>query len=401
MNVEQPKLGRRGTLFLLIILGAFPPLTMDLYLPALPQMAETFATSHAMINLTLGAYMVAFALGMLFWGPLSERTGRKPILFAALAIYIASSLLCALTTTDENLIAFRVVQGLAGGGITVVGTSIVKDMFDGREREKVMATVMSLVIIAPMIAPVLGAFLLKVASWHAMFVVLAMFACFAAVLVALYQETVVDKSTTAILRSWNRLGVVLKNPHFAYLLLLFSMVPMCLMAFLGIAAYVYIDDFGMSEQTFSFIFAFNAACAASGPSIYLRLSNFIPVQSVILACFVVVIISGITMLVVGGHSLWIFAALAATTTVCVIIVRVPGANLLLDQQTKDTGSAAALIQFSGTLMGAAAIQIVSANSDDLIRSYGILLVVIGTACATLWLIVRNRPFVADKVLQRQ
>ncbi|WP_417247707.1 multidrug effflux MFS transporter [Celeribacter sp.] len=401
MNVEQPRLGKRGTLFLLIILGAFPPLTMDLYLPALPKMADTFSTSHAMINMTLGAYMVTFALGMLFWGPLSEKTGRKPILFAALSIYIASSLLCALSNTVEALITFRVFQGLAGGGITVVGTSIVKDLFDGREREKVMATVMSLVVIAPMVAPVLGAFLLKVASWHALFVVLALFACFAAALVSLYHETVVEKSTTPLLKSWNRLGVVLKNPNFAYLLLLFSMVPMCLMSFLAIASYVYIDDFGMTEQAFSFIFAFNAACASFGPMIYLRVSRFIPVQTVILGCFSMIIIGGIVMLSVGSHSLWIFAATAAAVTLSVIIVRVPGANLLLDQQDKDTGSAAALIQFSGTMMGAAAVQIVSANSHDLIRNYGILLVIIGTTCATLWWIAKSRPFVTENLPARE
>ncbi|PZX14626.1 Bcr/CflA family efflux MFS transporter [Celeribacter halophilus] len=401
MNVEQPRLGRRGTLTLLIVLGAFPPLTMDLYLPALPHMADTFATSHAMINLTLGAYMVAFSVGMLFWGPLSERTGRKPILFTALAIYIISSLLCALSSSVEGLIAFRTVQGLSGGGVTVVGTSIVKDMFDGREREKVMATVMSLVIIAPMVAPVLGAFLLKVASWHAMFVVLALFACVAGGLVMLFRETVEEKSTAPILKSWNRLGVVLKNPHFAYLLLLFSLVPMCLTAFIGSAAYVYIDGFGMSEQTFSSIFAFNAVCAAVGPSLYLRLSRRIPVQTIILGCFLVVVVAGATMLSVGRLAPWIFAALAAMTTIAVIVVRVPGANLLLDQQTTDTGSAAALIQFSGTMMGAAAVQIVSANAHDLIRNYGLLLMIIGTSCATLWLIVRHRPFVTDVLPQNR
>lgn len=397
MNVEQPKLGKRGTLLLLIVLGAFPPLTMDLYLPALPQMAETFATSHAMVNLTLGAYMVAFAVGMLFWGPLSEKTGRKPILFTALAIYIASSLLCALAFSVESLIVFRILQGLAGGGVTVVGTSIVKDMFDGREREKIMATVMSLVIIAPMVAPVLGAFLLRVASWHVMFVVLALFACIAGGLVLQYQETVVDKSNAPILKSWSRLGVVLKNPRFAYLLVVFSLAPMCLLAFLGIAAYVYIDGFGMSEQAFSFIFAFNAVCAALGPALYLRLSCVIPVRSVILGCFAMIVLGGVAMLFFAGQSPWIFAAIAAITTISVIVLRVPGANLLLDQQTKDTGSAAALIQFSGTLMGAAGVQIVSASSHDLIRNYGLLLIVIGSICAMLWFIVQRRPFVANKL----
>ncbi len=89
------------------------------------------------------------------------------------------------------------------------------------------------------------------------------------------------------------------------------------------------------------------------------------------------------------------------TTIAVIVVRVPGANLLLDQQTKDTGSAAALIQCSGTMMGATAVQIVSANAHDLIRNYSLLLMIIGTICATLWLIVRHRPFVTDLLSQNR
>jgi DHA1 family bicyclomycin/chloramphenicol resistance-like MFS transporter len=198
-------------------------------------------------------------------------------------------------------------------------------------------------------------------------------------------------------RSWNRLGVVLKNPRFASLLFLFSLVPMCLLAFIGIAAYVYVDRFGLSEQAFSFVFAFNALCAMSGPTLYLRLSRIIPVRSIILGCFVVIFAAGGAMLIFAGQSPWLFAAFAAVTTVSVIILRVPGANLLLDQQAKDTGSAAALIQFSGTMMGATAVQLVSINSDDLIRNYGLLLVVIGGICAVLWLLVRSRPFVDDNL----
>ncbi len=372
---------------------------MDLYLPALPQMAETFSTSHGMVNLTLGAYMVTFALGMLFWGPLSERTGRKPTLFVALAIYIAASLLCALASSIDVLIAFRILQGFGGGGVTVVGTTIVKDLFEGRERERVMATVMSLVLIAPMVAPVLGAFLLKIASWKAMFFALAFFGCCVTLLVAFYRETLEEKSTGSLLNAWGRLVVVLKNPRFTSLLIIFSLVPMCLMSFIGIAAYVYIDDFGMSEQTFSFIFAANAAFATLGPVLYLRLSLVIPVRNIILGCFTVLILGGIAMLFVGSLSPWIFAALAAVLTIAVIIVRVPGANLLLEQQSRDTGSAAALIQFCGTIMGATGIQIVSANSHDLIRNYAILLIVIGTICTVLWTMVRHRSFVADKLFQ--
>ncbi len=399
MNVEQPVLGRKGTLFLLIVLGAFPPLTMDLYLPALPQMTDTFSTSHSRINLTLGAYMIAFAVGMLFWGPLSERTGRKPVLFAALTLYIVASLLCAASFDVEALIASRIIQGFAGGGVTVIGTSIVKDLFDGRERERVMATVMSLVLIAPMGAPILGAFLLKVASWHMMFVFLAIFGSCVLLFVTQYRETLAEKSTGPFLRSWNRLGVVLVNPRFAYLLVIFSLAPMSLMSFIGISSYVYVDGFGMSEQTYSFVFAFNAGCAMIGPTLYLRLTRVFPVQNVILACFAIIVLGGVAMLLWGGLSPIIFAAIAAVMTIAVIVVRVPGANLLLDQQQRDTGSAAALIQFSVTLMGAAGIQIVTLNAQNLVHNYGVLLVLVGTICAMLWLLVKNKPFVADKVSQ--
>lgn len=397
MKVEQPVLGKIGTMLLLIILEAFPPLTMDLYLPALPRMADIFDTSHAVVNLTLGAYMVAFAVGMLFWGPLSERTGRKPMLFATLAMYVTGSLLCAVAFNVEALIAFRVLQGFAGGGVTVVGTTIVKDLFDDREREKAMAVVMSMVIIAPMVAPVLGAFLLKVASWQVMFLVLAGFGCAAAVLVAMFRESLEEKATGPILKSWMRLGHVLMNPRFALLLLIFSLAPMCLLAFIGIAAYVYVDGFGLSEQAFSFIFAFNAACALIGPALYLRLSRVIPARRIILGCFTTMAVGGTAMLLFGSLSPWLFAALAAVSTIAVITLRVPGANLLLEQQSRDTGSAAALIQFSGTIMGATGVQIVSAGSHDLIANYGTLLVVIGVACAVMWTAVQHRSFVADKM----
>lgn len=399
IKTEQPILGRRGTILLLIILAAMPPLTMDLYLPALPHMAETFETSRGMVNMTLGAYMVAFASGMLFWGPLSERSGRRPILFTTLAIYIAGSLLCTLATSIHSLIAFRVLQGFAGGGVTVIGTTIVKDLFDGREREKVMATIMSLVLIAPMVAPVLGAFLLKIASWKAMFIALALFGCFASVLVALYRETLEERSTGSLLNAWGRLAVVLANPRFTYLLLVFSLAPMCLLSFIGIAAFVYVDDFGLSEQAFSFIFAANAGFAMLGPTLYLQLSRIIPVSRLILGCFTMLVVSGVGMLLFGHLSPWLFAALAALLTVSVILVRVPGANLLLEQQSRDTGSAAALIQFCATIAGASGIQIVSFHSHDLIHNYGILLVVIGTLCSVLWALVQSRAFVADKLFQ--
>ncbi|MDV7142711.1 multidrug effflux MFS transporter [Tropicimonas sp. TH_r6] len=384
-------------LFLLIILAAFPSVTMDLYLPALPQIVDNLQTSRSAVNLTLGAYMVAYACGMLFWGPLSERFGRKPILLAGLVIYILASLGCMAAPGIDTLVAFRVLQGFGGGGVTVVQTAIVKDLHEGRERERIMATVMSLVIIAPIVAPVLGAFLLKIGSWRAMFLVLTLFGAFATILVTLYRETLPERQQGPLLASWLRLGTVLRNPRFAYLLLIFGLAPMCLMSFIGSAAFIYVDGFGLSEQGFSLIFALNAVGALAGPTLYMRLSRVVPVQRIILGGFLVISTGGVLIALFGAVSPWLFAALVAISTIAVIVLRVPGANLLLEQQRSDTGSAAALIHFTTMMLGAVGVQIVVAHTGDLSRTLGLLFVVIGVSCAILWRLVQNRPFVAEKV----
>lgn len=108
MKRPQPVLGKTGMLFFLVIISAFPPLTIDLYLPALPQMVEVFNTDRSMVNLTLSSYFVTYAIGLLFWGPLSEKFGRKPILLIGLAGYMVASILCAMTNSIEQLIGARV-----------------------------------------------------------------------------------------------------------------------------------------------------------------------------------------------------------------------------------------------------------------------------------------------------
>ncbi|WED23363.1 multidrug effflux MFS transporter [Vibrio sp. JC009] len=399
MKKEQPILGGKGTLFFLVIISAFPPLTTDLYLPALPQMVDVFSTTQAMVNLTLGGYLAMFSIGLLFWGPLSEKYGRKAILLTGLGVYIASSILCALAESIEMLILFRVAQAFGGGAVTVVATAVIKDLYDGREREKIMATVMSLVVIAPMVAPVLGAFLLKVASWRMMFVVLAIFGSVAVLGTLMFRETLDDKYTGSVLRAWGRVGVVLKNPRFSMLLAIFSIAPMSMMAFIAAASFIYIDGFGLSEQTFSFFFAFNALFATAGPMIYIRISRQIAVQKIVSYCFALILICGLAMVTAGDYSPWLFAVLVAPATLAVITLRVPGTNLMLEQQERDTGSAAALIQFTAMMLGSAGMYLVSLRPEQMILSLGTLQITVGVAGSLFWLLVRNRPFVAEKLVQ--
>ncbi|MEZ8235191.1 multidrug effflux MFS transporter [Vibrio splendidus] len=384
-------------LFFLVIISAFPPLTIDLYLPALPQMVEVFNTDRSMVNLTLSSYFVTYAIGLLFWGPLSEKFGRKPILLIGLAGYMVASILCAMTNSIEQLIGARVFQAFAGSAITVIATAIVKDLYDGREREKIMATIMSLVIIAPMVAPVFGAFLLKIASWRMMFVTLAVFGAFASVLACCYRETLENKYQGSIFRSWGRMGVVMKNRSFVKLLVIFSIIPMALMGFLAAGSYIYIDHFGLTEQQFSYAFAFNALCASFGPTIYMKLSYRMPVQKVISGCFALLALAGIFTLTIGDLSPWFFMFIAAPATLMAIIMRVPGTNLMLNQQDHDTGSAVALIQFFSMICGSLGMVLVSIRPDSLIENLGFIQLSVGTLGGLMWLMVRNKEFVTNKL----
>jgi len=393
----QPVLGKTGMLFFLVIISAFPPLTIDLYLPALPQMVEVFNTDRSMVNLTLSSYFVTYAIGLLFWGPLSEKFGRKPILLIGLAGYMVASILCAMTNSIEQLIGARVFQAFAGSAITVIATAIVKDLYDGREREKIMATIMSLVIIAPMVAPVFGAFLLKIASWRMMFVTLAIFGAFASVLACCYRETLENKYQGSIFRSWGRMGVVMKNRSFVKLLVIFSIIPMALMGFLAAGSYIYIDHFGLTEQQFSYAFAFNALCASFGPTIYMKLSYRMPVQKVISGCFALLALAGIFTLTIGDLSPWFFMFIAAPATLMAIIMRVPGTNLMLNQQDHDTGSAVALIQFFSMICGSLGMVLVSIRPESLIENLGFIQLSVGTLGGLMWLMVRNKEFVTNKL----
>ncbi|MEZ8857429.1 multidrug effflux MFS transporter [Vibrio atlanticus] len=384
-------------LFFLVIISAFPPLTIDLYLPALPQMVEVFNTDRSMVNLTLSSYFVTYAIGLLFWGPLSEKFGRKPILLIGLAGYMVASILCAMTNSIEQLIGARVFQAFAGSAITVIATAIVKDLYDGREREKIMATIMSLVIIAPMVAPVFGAFLLKIASWRMMFVTLAIFGAFASVLACCYRETLENKYQGSIFRSWGRMGVVMKNRSFVKLLVIFSIIPMALMGFLAAGSYIYIDHFGLTEQQFSYAFAFNALCASFGPTIYMKLSYRMPVQKVISGCFALLALAGIFTLTIGDLSPWFFMFIAAPATLMAIIMRVPGTNLMLNQQDHDTGSAVALIQFFSMICGSLGMVLVSIRPESLIENLGFIQLSVGILGGLMWLMVRNKEYVTKKL----
>ena len=164
----------RVRLFLLLGgLTAFGPLSIDMYLPALPAISHDLVASESLIQLTLTACLIGLALGQLLSGPLSDSLGRRRPLLVGVAIYVLASLLCALAPTAWILVLLRLTQGLAGAAGIVIARAIVRDMYSGVPAARYFSRLILVMGVAPILAPVLGGQILRFGSWHGIFVVLA------------------------------------------------------------------------------------------------------------------------------------------------------------------------------------------------------------------------------------
>jgi DHA1 family bicyclomycin/chloramphenicol resistance-like MFS transporter len=386
-KISQKYLGNRGLITLIALLSAFVPLSTDLYLPALPGMGDYFGVSAALTNLTLILFFLFFSLGLLVWGPLSDRYGRRPVLLAGLALYIAASAGCAVSWDIWHLIAFRILQAVGGSAASAVATAMVKDAYDGRKQESVLAIVQSMVVISPAAAPVLGAFMLPYTSWRGLFVVLAFIGIVSMIGALLLEETIPSRYAGTMAQSVRRLGVVLKNPNFTSLLIVFSLVSTASLAFVSASSYIYQDGFGLSEQWYSFYFALNAVGLIAGPFLYLWLSRHATRRSIVAAGFAVMIGSGMLVCLLGSMGPLLFALALFPASLMGSAVRPAGAFLMLDQQQEDTGSASALINCASLVFGSGGMVLVFLFGESLVLGLGAINVAVGVVCLAGWMLI--------------
>jgi MFS transporter, DHA1 family, multidrug resistance protein len=161
--------GTLGMTAMLAMLTALGPLSTDMYLPSLPSIAAALSTDISRVQLTLSAYLIGFAAGQIFYGPISDKIGRKPTVLAGIAIYCVASAACAMATSIEFLIGARVVQALGAAGPIVLGRAIVRDLYDGPQAGKELSRMGMLMGLVPAIAPILGGILEPLFGWRSSF----------------------------------------------------------------------------------------------------------------------------------------------------------------------------------------------------------------------------------------
>lgn len=373
-----------------IVLGllvAVGPFAIDMYLPAMPAIAESLDTSTGAVQMTLMVFFVSFGVFQLVYGPLSDMIGRKRPLYFGLALFTLGSIGCAFAPSIEWLIAFRFIQGVGAAAGMVIARAVVRDLHTGVEATRLMSLVMLVFSVSPILAPLSGSALIEAFDWRAVFIAVAIAGIAGIILITLaLPETRPASQRTGggVRTAITSAGQLLRDGRFMGITFIGGFGMAAFFAFLGSSSFVYIDHFGLTPTQYSIAFSVNAIAFIGASQFSARLSARFGVTPVIAAAVMLyaaasVVLLGITL--AGVDNLPVLMGLLFVAFAGLGLVIPSTMVLALEVNGPIAGMAAAL---GGTLqfaLGAVAIVIVSAFSDG--TSTPMVAVIAGCAAAAL------------------
>lgn len=243
------------------LLSAAGPFAIDMYIPALPAIAEDLAASTAATQMTLMVFFVAFGVCQIVYGPVSDMVGRKPPLYFGLSVFLAGSIGCALAPDIGWLIGFRIVQGIGAASVMVIPRAIIRDMYTGAEATRLMALVMLVISISPILAPLAGALMIGALGWRSVFVLVAVASVAGLFMLAFFQPETrppADRIRVSIRSLIDGFGLLLRHGRFLGLTFIGGLGFASFFAFIATSSFVYIDHFGLSPIEYGLAFSANA-----------------------------------------------------------------------------------------------------------------------------------------------
>lgn len=356
-----------GWLILIAAMTAVGPISIDMYLPAFPLMEREFAEQG--VERTMASYLIGIALGQLFYGPISDRFGRKPPMYFGFALYVIGGLGCVFATSMTMLIVMRVFQALGACAALVIGRAIVRDRCQPEEAARAFSTLMMIISLGPIVAPTLGGWVVTVFGWRAVFVFQAVMG--AVLLVAMHRMMtesrdpahVVPLSLAQIARSY---GGLLSDRQFLGYSLIAGFSIGTLFCFVSGSPMVMTDLYGLSPQQFGWMIGANgvAFMVASRANI-VALRRRGPAELVARAVWAPLIISSMFALLAWWTSvpLWLSLLLQVAVFVSVALVTPHVAALALAGHGKEAGSASAMMGAVQSALSTAAGVAVGAFAD--------------------------------------
>ncbi|MCX5014191.1 Bcr/CflA family multidrug efflux MFS transporter [Streptomyces sp. NBC_00555] len=370
------KAARRTGLLVTFVLGgltALPPLSMDMYLPALPEVTTALHSPAATIQLTLTACLAGMALGQLVIGPMSDKWGRRRPLLIGMIVYVLATAICALAPTAELLIAFRLLQGLAGAAAIVIARAVVRDLYDGVEMARFFSTLMLISGTAPIIAPLIGGQVLRFADWRGVFVILTAVGLVLTLMVwrglgeTLPPERRQTGGVGAALRTMRGL---LGDRVFAGYMLAGGFAFAVLFSYIAASPFVVQEIYGASPQAFSLLFGVNSVGLIAVGQINgkllvgrVRLDNALAVGLGIITVASVALLLMSTGMFGEVGLVPIAAALFVLMSAMGLVLPNTNAQALM-RTPHAAGSASALLGTSSFLVGAIASPLVGIAGED-------------------------------------
>lgn len=362
----------KPTIAIVTLLGtltAFGALSIDMYLPALPAIAADFAAGAGVIERTLASFLTGLAIGQMFYGPLSDRIGRRLPLIGGILLYVSASIACALVDSANAMAALRFVQGLGACAALVISRAIVRDLFDHQESARVFSLIMLVFGLAPILAPLIGSTILLIAGWRAIFLALAAFGLSVLAYVVLkFGETRSD-ATEATARGEHPVAAIrllVTNPRLLGYMLAGAFNSACLFTYISAAPVLLMGQYGVTPTGFSWLFGLNAIGLVAASQINRLLLGHYPADRILnVACGIAAVLGlGLLAIAISGFGgLWaMMAGLFAVLSTFGFIMGNANAGALSVDPLR-AGSVSALLGASGFAVGAAAMTFASLFAD--------------------------------------
>jgi MFS transporter, DHA1 family, multidrug resistance protein len=394
---------RRPLVLLLGALSAFGPLSIDMYLPALPALADDLHAAPSLVQLTLTACLLGLATGQLIGGSISDARGRRGPLLAGLAAYVLASALCALAPSVGVLVGLRFVQGAAGAFGIVIARAVVRDLHEGRAAAALFAALILVNGVAPIVAPVLGAGILHVTSWRGVFAVLAVIgALLLAAAAAWLGETLprTDRHHGGLHATLYTFRELLTDRAFVGCVLSAGLAFAAMFAYISGSPFVLQEVYGASPTVFSLLFATNGLGIVLAGRLSARLSQrgHEPAE-LMRAGLLGVAGGGVALLISVLAGLGLAGVLPSlfATVACIGVIVPNAAALALSGHPSTAGAASGLLGVAQFAFGAAAAPLVGLAGEDTAVPMAVVIAALGAAAlATFATLVARRTPAGDR-----
>lgn len=381
-----------------VILGAISaigPLSIDMYLPALPALGADFGVGAALIQLSLTFFLLGLASGQLVAGPLSDVYGRRPPLLIGMVIYAGSSLLCAFSPSIGLLIMLRFIQGLAGSVGVVISRAAVRDLYTGSELTRFFSLLMIVNGIGPILAPVIGGQLLRFTTWQGVFMVLfaAGLLFFVTILLKLPETHPKERrSSSGIKGTLITFWQLLRNRSFMGYALSQGFVTAAMFAYISGSSFVLQNIFGVSPQLYSLIFAVNGLGIILAGQIAGRLAARLGERRLLVSGLLLSTLGGSLLLLTilaGGGLVPILICLFAIVS-SVGLVGTTSFSLAMQDQGENAGSASALLGLLPLLLGSCAAPLVGLGGGETALPMAVVIALAGVCSILSYVLLCRR-----------